>query len=246
MSEQEIESAEIVQDQPDSQEIAVSPIAMMTQVYSKKGDITGLKDILELQIQWEKNEARKAFHAAMARFKANAPEIVKDKKVQAGQAKYTHATLGNVTKTINQALGEHGLSISWNTAQIDGVIAVTCKITHVLGHSEETTLKAKADLSGSKNDIQGIGSAVSYLQRYTCLLATGLATSDQDDGGIKADEFISAEQVAELEKQMVELDIKADQFCAYLKVGAVKEIRKADYAKAINAIESKRNRTAKK
>lgn len=40
------------------------------------------------------------------------------------------------------------------------------------------------DPSGSKNAIQAIGSAVSYLRRYTLLGVLGMATSDGDSDGM--------------------------------------------------------------
>ena len=57
-------------------------------------------------------------------------------------------------------------------------------MTHKQGHSEETELEAAADSSGGKNMIQAQASTITYLQRYTLLAATGLATKDQlDDDG---------------------------------------------------------------
>jgi hypothetical protein len=41
-------------------------------------------------------------------------------------------------------------------------------------------------MSGSKNAIQAIGSAVTYLQRYTLLSATGLAAKNGDNDGADA------------------------------------------------------------
>ena len=57
-----------------------------------------------------------------------------------------------------------------------------------MGHSEETTLKAPPDTSGSKNSIQAIGSTVTYLERYTLLAATGMAAAGMDNDGRFADE----------------------------------------------------------
>jgi hypothetical protein len=62
-------------------------------------------------------------------------------------------------------------------------VKVTCKLTHKQGHSEEVTLEAPLDTSGGKNNIQAMGSSVSYLERYTLLAITGLATKEQDDDG---------------------------------------------------------------
>ena len=89
---------------------------------------------------------------------------------------------------INEALSEHGLSAAWETAQNNGSVTVTCKITHIMGHSESTSLTAAPDNTGSKNPIQAIGSTVTYLQRYTLLALTGLATYEQDDDGGKPEQ----------------------------------------------------------
>ena len=62
-----------------------------------------------------------------------------------------------------------------------GMIRVSCIITHVLGHSEQVSLQCGADQSGKKNNIQAVGSTVTYLERYTLLAATGIAVKDQDD-----------------------------------------------------------------
>lgn len=144
-------------------------------------DVEKLEKLLAVKKDWEANEARKAFVAAMAAFKADAPTIVKDKRVEFSGTKYTHASIGNVVGVITGALGRHGLSHRWDTKQENGLITVTCVITHQFGHSEAVSLSGKPDDSGKKNAIQQTASTVSYLQRYTLLSATGLATVDQED-----------------------------------------------------------------
>ncbi len=150
--------------------------------------IETLKELMELQERDDANKARKAYHKAMAAFKRNPPDIYKDATVDftssKGRTLYNHATLGNVCKVINAALGEHGLTAAWKTSQDNNQITVTCHITHELGHGEFTGLSAASDSTGNKNPIQAIGSTVSYLQRYTLLALTGLATKEQDDDGV--------------------------------------------------------------
>ena len=164
-----------------------SPAEMIRLAVSGGVDLEKLAKLLDLQERWEANEAKKAYHCAMSEFKANPIEILKDKKVgyeskTGGRVGYSHASLANVVRKVTKELSKYGLSASWRTAQ-NGQISVTCKITHVMGHSEETTLSAPSDTSGSKNVIQAIGSTISYLERYTLLAALGLATADQDDDG---------------------------------------------------------------
>lgn len=148
-----------------------------------------IAQFMDLRDRHEAREAEKAFNAAMADFKAQPPVIVKDKHVsfasQKGQTDYDHATHFSVTTAIAAALAAHGLSHSWKSEQRDGKIIVTCTVKHRMGHSESTTMEAAYDASGGKNAIQSIGSAKTYLERYTLLGITGLSTQDQpdDDGG---------------------------------------------------------------
>jgi len=163
-----------------------SPLMVAAELVKADGnmDVGKLKELLDLQERWDATQAKKAYVQAMAAFKETPPEIEKDRTVEYGTTSYKHATLYNVTTKINTELSKHGLTASWVTSQANGSIKVTCKITHIMGHSEETCLSAPPDATGSKNAIQAIGSTVTYLQRYTVLALTGLASYDQDDDGI--------------------------------------------------------------
>lgn len=166
-----------------------SPNAVIMMAMQKGYDVTLIEKMMALQERNDANEARKAYHRAMAAFAANPPEIEKDKKVSyttsKGTTAYSHAQLGTSAEKIQAALSPHGLHASWRTIQTDKSIKVICRITHELGHSEETDLSAGADDSGSKNSIQAIGSTISYLERYTLFALTGIASKDMDDDGAK-------------------------------------------------------------
>jgi hypothetical protein len=165
-------------------EVQAGPLAMAMQAMKAGMSIADMRGMLELQKDWEANEARKAYVQAMSEFKRSPPEIFKRKEVAFSGTQYMHATLGDVTQAIMQALAEHGISHRWDTVQNGGQIVVTCILTHKLGHSESTTLEGAPDDSGKKNRIQQVASTVTYLQRYTLLAATGLATKDiEDDDG---------------------------------------------------------------
>jgi hypothetical protein len=198
-----------------------------------------LEKMMQLQERYEANEAKKAYHVAMAAFKANPPKIDKDSNVKYGQTEYNHATLGNVTEKINKALSEHGLSAAWQTSQKDKMIAVTCKITHILGHSESTRLEAGADTSGAKNSIQAIGSTVTYLQRYTILSLTGLATEEMDDDGNGSEaEYVNEEQVKKWKVAIENKKIDMSMFLDYMGSKSIDKILVRDIKKADIAIKN--------
>jgi hypothetical protein len=171
---------------PADQQVAITPMQMLQIAVQQNADLDKLTKIMDLQERWEKNEARKAFVAALTAFKASPPTLTKNKHVKFGTTEYDHATLDQVSAVIGKALSAHGISHRWEVQQPGAAIIVTCVLTHEKGHSESVQLSAPADTSGSKNAIQSIGSTISYLQRYSLLAATGLATKGQDDDGAKA------------------------------------------------------------
>ena len=170
---------------------SATPADLVRYAMDGGADIERLEKLMAMQIQWEEREAKKAFVLAMAEFKQNPPEIFKTKTVSFNDTSYKHATLGGVTEPIINGLAQHGISHRWDTKQEGQTITVTCTLTHKLGHSESTSLTGMPDASGKKNPIQQMASAVSYLQRYTLLAATGIATKDMDiadtDGGAPVD-----------------------------------------------------------
>lgn len=194
-------------------------------------DVAKLEQLLAVKERWEANEARKAFVVALGNFKANPPEILKNKKVafdgQKGRTEYDHATLDQVSLKIGTALSGHGLSHRWKVEQLDGgAIKVTCVLTHALGHSEEVSMQAGADQSGSKNNIQAIGSTVTYLQRYTLLAATGTAVKGQDNDGAgtaSMDEGAAADHLAAIDAASDSESLRGAFIAAYKAAEAAKD-----------------------
>jgi hypothetical protein len=144
-----------------------------------------LRELLAVQREWEANEARKAYAAALVELKTDLPTVIKkdatvDFKSSKGRTFYTHASLAGVMDAITEPLTKHGFSLTW-TPSNEQKITVTCRMTHAAGHFEEATLSAPPDASGNKNPVQQVASTVTYLQRYTALALLGIATADMPD-----------------------------------------------------------------
>ncbi len=176
----------------EKKELLVAPVASLTDrllVAAQGGlSIDMLEKFMDLAERNERREAEKAFHKAFAEFKANPPEIIKDKEVDykkkdGSRTHYFHATLGNIVRAIIAEMSKYGLSHRWTIQQNGSRIKVGCVISHYLGHSETTWMEAEADLSGGKNAIQAIASTTTYLERYTLQAATGIAVLEEDDDG---------------------------------------------------------------
>lgn len=160
-----------------------TPGDLLVHAMNSGASMEQLEKLLDLQMRHEANEARKAYVQDMAEFKKNPPAIIKDKTVAFSGTRYNHATLGAVTQAVAAGLAQHGFSHRWDTHQDKGEITVSCIITHRLGHSESIQMTARPDDSGKKNAIQQVASAITYLQRYTLMAATGVAAMEDDDDG---------------------------------------------------------------
>lgn len=238
---------ELVSAEASAAPVTITPMQMLQVAVERGADIDQLTKLMDLQERYEANEAKKAFVAAKAAFKAEAPKLTKNKQVgfdsrQGGsRTEYHHATLDHIAEELSPVLSKHGLSYSWETEQADGgLIKVTCVLTHVLGHSERVALQAGPDQSGNKNSIQAVGSTVTYLQRYTLLAVTGMATADQDTDGIGPVEFIDAEQKQRIVDLMKEVDADVPKFLKFLGVDNLDELPASAFDSAVGALEAKR------
>jgi hypothetical protein len=227
-----------------------APGKLLTLAVEKGASIEMLEKLMALQERHEANEARKAYHEAMAAFKADPPTIVKSKVVdfstKGGRTSYRHADLAEAAAIIGKELSKHGLSAAWRTNQDGGNIQVTCEITHILGHTEKTSLTAPPDTSGSKNAIQAIASTVTYLERYVLLALTGLAAQDADDDGMGAEdvEFVTVEQVAALAQLIKDTGTDVKKFLDFFKIDDLETMPANDYKRAIAQLEAKKQRGA--
>jgi hypothetical protein len=161
--------------------------AMIHAAIAQKATIADMKELYALKKEWEADEARKAYVAAMAAFKLHPPEILKKTlvsyKTNSGVTEYMHADLGEVCQQIVGSLAQHGFSHAWQPKEDGKTIEVSCILTHAQGHSESVTLRGPSDTSGGKNAIQADASTRTYLQRYSLLSITGLATKGMDNDG---------------------------------------------------------------
>lgn len=195
-----------------------------------------LGKLLDLQERWQAGEAKKSYFNALSQFQSIVPALKRTK--QGHNYKYT--PLPDIAEQIRKPLLDCGLTYRFEMDHSE-FIKVACIVTHVDGHSERTEMSAGADTSGSKNDVQAVGSTVSYLQRYTLIGALGITTADEDmDGRLSKGETIDNEQLANLESLIGEVNANRPQFLKYLKVKELEELPVSRYAQAVSALEKKR------
>jgi len=211
-----------------------------------------IEKMMGLQERHEKNEARKAFYAAVADFKKNPPEVLKDKEnsqFSKGERKAMYASLGSFVKSVNPALGEHGLSASWEIVQAEKIVKVTCNLSHRLGHSESVTMEAPPDTSGgnAKNPIQQIKSTITYLRSVTFEAVTGTAATDanlDDDGNAagagKIPEYVNETQLMQIRTLVKDTNSDVAKFLKNFGVETDDTILAKNFGKVLAALKTKK------
>lgn len=197
-----------------------SPLAMIERAVVSGAGVETIEKLMTLHERFEANKARRAFDAAIAAARAEIKPIVKTAEVdfttQKGRTNYKHETLDAIAAQIDPILAKHGLSYRFRSTQQNGGLSVTCIVAHRDGYSEETSLFGPPDQSGNKNAYQAIGSAATYLQRYTLKLALGLSAAKDDDGhsaGPKPGMTVSAEEFVALRDLAAEAGVAPERIC---------------------------------
>lgn len=113
-----------------------------------------------------------------------APALVAAQREMANAAKNAtnphfrsqYADLAEIVNTTRPVLTQHGLSVVQSPSFADGVVTLETMILHSSGQWISTTCAAVP----VKTDPQGVGSAITYLRRYSLAAACGIAQEDDD------------------------------------------------------------------
>ena len=220
---------------PQMMPATLTPMDMIERAVSSGAGIDTIEKLMGLQERWEKNQARKAFDAAVAEAKAEIKPVTRN---ATGHNSKRYADFASIARAVDPILSRHGLSYRFRSEQNER-INVTCILSHKLGHSEETTLSGPPDTTGNKNAIQAIGSTLTYLQRYSLMQALGLAASNDDDGN-SAGGVVTDEQVGALRSLISETKSDIDKFLKWAGVESLSDLPAAKFAAAKAMLEAKK------
>jgi hypothetical protein len=218
---------------------ALTPMAMIEKAITSGAGIETLERLMTLQERWEANEARREYDAAIAQARSEIKPILKTREASfgSGKASYKYEDLADIAETVDEILAKYGLSYRWEAAHEGLTMIVTCIVSHARGHRERSSLPGRPDPSGNKNEIQALGSAVTYLQRYTLKAALGLAAARDDDAHAvisaePASPPISEAQYASLVSYIADAGITIEQLLAHRSAAGARtlnELTRAQY-----------------
>jgi hypothetical protein len=176
---------EIVKTAPVQIERINPLVHPMLSMFQQQGQLetATMREMMQLQREWEAGEAKKSYTLAMVALKTELPSVLeRDRHVEFGTTKYNHTSLASAMDTTTPHLSKYGFSASWHPATDErGNVSVTCRITHQDGHFEESTIVAPPDAKGGKNSAQAVASTITMLSRYSYLSLLGIATADMKE-----------------------------------------------------------------
>ena len=214
-------------------------------------DIDKFERLMAMKERVEDRRAKQAFDNAIALAKGELGPIVKNRAVdftnKAGQrTNYRYEDFAGVAAAVDPVLARHGLSYRFRSEQQGQRLKVTCRVSHADGYGEETTLEATNDESGNKNAIQAVGSAATYLQRYTLKLALGLAAANDDDGGGKDEDAgaIDGDQLIQLQQLLADTKSNLEIFFDTLGATGFSDLTVKQWKRGVALLNEKKRRAA--
>ena len=175
----------------ETKEVAIMPQdnsaeMLISRAIDKGVDVGTMERLLAMRTQIKAEQAKEAFNRSMAAFQAECPMIEKTKPVHTrdGRLAYKYAPIESIVAQVSPYLKRHGFSYSTTMELKDKGVRVVCKVTHALGHSEESPMEVPF---GTKtqvmSDSQVTAAASTFAKRYAFCNAFGILTGDEDVDG---------------------------------------------------------------
>lgn len=215
-------------------------------------DIDKMERLLQMQERIMERNAKSAFTAALATMQPLLPVI--DRKgnivIHKKDAPKTpeniiqstpYALWEDINDAIRPFLSEYGFALSFRVKKDSDRVEVTAILSHREGHSEETTLSLPMDSTGSKNNVQAIGSSTSYGKRYTASALLNITSRGDDNDGVAAgaDDVISDEQRDALLGKLDATKSDVAKFCKFFGIEAIPALPAKRFDEAVRMLDAK-------
>lgn len=181
----------------------------------------------------------KSIALALAKAQAEMGRALKESNNPAFRSKY--ADLGNVMDACLPALNKHEIAVIQPVCDTEtGRVVKT-----ILIHSSGECLECAVPLIIGKNDMQGLGSAITYGRRYGLMSMAGIAPED-DDGNAAAKAApkpetsrISADQFRDMTSEIDRTGSDPAKMMAYVGAQVMEELTVPQWSKAMDAMRKK-------
>lgn len=207
-------------------------------------DTNKIQALLDMQRQLMRDQAERELNTALS--EVIIPVVKKNGKIPLKDSgglirELAFAKWPDIYKALMPILRGKNLSLSFTAParkNDGGGAEMTGRLSHKDGAFRESQISLPLDTGPGRNNLQAMGSTISYGKKYLTFMLLNIATEDEDDDGNTA-EPITTEQAAELHQRL--LDTKSDikKFCKLFGVDDVRKIQQRDHKKALALIAAK-------
>ncbi len=233
--------APVVQ-QPESLLPAIIELAK-----DKSVDVSKLDALLKMQAAMEERQAKQEATAAFTELTGELPRVKKNGVIDMkdkGSMKF--AKWEDMDKVIRPLLVKHGFTLSFDTVErAGGGIMVTGELMHRSGHVRTASIPLALDTGAGRNNLQAMGSSLSYGKRYCAeMLLNIVREGDDDDGNKGGVAYITPEQCEELQALIRETGTDEKRFLATMGVEELGQIAQAAFTPGMNMLLAKRKKAS--
>lgn len=201
-------------------------------------DVGKMERLLDMQERLMAKRAEMNFNNDLTALQEELPRIKKAGQIIIkGVLQSTFAKYEDIDTVIRPLLIKNGFSLRFNSRETNGKVTVTGTLAHRDGHSITDEIPLTIDTSGSKNNVQGVGSTIAYGKRYLVGMLLNLVFEGEDDDGQKGGFVpITEEQAREIKKLLKDSGADEAKFLAYVEADKAESIPASNYAKALTAL----------
>jgi hypothetical protein len=205
----------------------------------KSVDVAKMRELLALL---KEEQARAVLDPLILSVQKACPRIVADSTNTHTKSRY--AKLEKVSGQLEPVLREHGLGITWSTADspLPNHYRVVGDLIHgPTGAERRYFLDAPSDAKGpqgggNKSEVQGVGSTVSYLRRYIKIMMFDITIVGEDNDG--SGPTITGDQVNDLIHLAGTAEVSKEKVCAFAKVEELADIPASKYREVCIAVKA--------
>lgn len=139
--------------------------------------------------------------------------------------KNNYASLTAMRDATVPYLSENGIAISQGVIRIDNEMFMRTTL-----RKDGETIEEIVPMIIGKNDMHGVGSAMTYARRYGLGSICGIASDEDDDGDLAVAntsstiEYVTIEQAKEISSEIDRLDADRKKFLQHFKVGELSQL----------------------
>lgn len=239
----------VVQDRAEPQSEASAIMTLIARASSDPSvDVSKMEALFNLQERVMARQAEAEFNAAHARVVAQMPRVPKNGIVSLGTGKggYNFAKWEDIDRLLRPMMIAEGFSMIFDMAAKEGGGAVvTATLRHSGGHSVTASIPLALDAGAGRNNLQAMGSTLSYGKRYLAEMLFNIVREGADDDGRSGGkQYLSSQQQSELLDLIAATSTDLDRFFTAMNIDAqtVGDIDVEDFPRLMNALRTKAQR----